>query len=212
MLNVIDDAERPERLEGLDPSTVVLAADLRKKDEITRLFAEAQVRVGGIDILVNNAGIYPRAGVFDIDDALWDEVHDTNLRATFFCAQTAARAMVARGGGRIVNVSSTAAFLGPTKGVHYAASKGGVIALTRSLARSLAPYRIAVNAVAPGVTATAQSALSEVEMEQRARKIPWGRVACPEDVARAVLYLASDFAEYVTGHTLVVDGGAGVPT
>src|SRR5439155_530128 len=123
----------------------------------------------------------------ELDERTWDAVHSVNLKGTFFCAQQAARLMVAQGSGRIINIASTSALLPDARGAHYCASKAGVIALTKSLALALAPQRIAVNAVAPGLTDTAQPryGMSEQEITDRGQAIPWGRIAQPEDIARA---------------------------
>jgi NAD(P)-dependent dehydrogenase (short-subunit alcohol dehydrogenase family) len=118
--------------------------------------------------------------------------------------------MIPQGSGRIINIASVSALVPDTRGAHYCASKAGVIAITKSLALALAPHRISVNAVGPGLTDTAQprGGSTEAEIAARAARIPFGRMAQPEDIARAVLYLASDLSEYVTGQTLFVTGGA----
>src|SRR5207237_7441848 len=126
-------------------------------------------------------------GVLELDEATWDAVQDVNLKGTFFCAQQAARLMIAGGrGGRIVNLASTSALLPDARGAHYCASKAGVIALTKSLALALAPQRIAVNAVAPGLTHPAQPryGMSEQELTDRSPASPWRRNAQPERAAR----------------------------
>jgi 3-oxoacyl-[acyl-carrier protein] reductase len=211
-VNYPDDARYPHQLAELGPGAVALAADVGKLAEIDALFDRVQGTFGGLDILVNNAGIYPRADVLDLDEATWDAVHDVNLKGVFFCAQRAARLMVERGGGGcIINISSVSALLPAANGAHYCASKAGVIALTKSLALALAPHRIAVNAIGPGLTDTAQPRYGMTEAEMAAYErdlIPWGRLAQPEDIARAALYLASDLGEYVTGQTLFVNGGS----
>ena len=174
------------------------------------MFAQLADVFGGIDILVNNAGIFPRATALELDEATWDRVHDVNLKGTFFCSQEAARLMIPRGSGRIVNIASDAALLPAARGSHYNASKAGVLALTKSLALEFAPYHIAVNAVAPGLTDTAQPryGMTEEEIAAEGAATPWGRIATAEDVARAVLYLASPLSEYVTGETILVTGGS----
>src|SRR5439155_22741869 len=153
---------------------------------------------------------YPRAEVMELDEQTWDAVHAVNLKGAFFCAQKAARMMIPQGSGRIVNIASVSALMPNTLGAHYCASKSGVIAITKSLALALAQHHIAVNAVGPGLTDTAQprGGSTESEIAARAAAIPFGRMAQPEDIARAVLYLASDLSEYVTGQTLFVTGGA----
>jgi NAD(P)-dependent dehydrogenase (short-subunit alcohol dehydrogenase family) len=209
-INYPDDAHFPEQHMTLGENTIVLKADVGDVDQIRTMFAALAEAFDGLDILVNNAGIFPRAAALDLDEGTWDRVHDVNLKGTFFCAQEAARLMIPRGSGRIVNIASDAAILPAVRGSHYNASKAGVLALTKSLALEFAPYRIAVNAVAPGLTDTAQPryGMTEEEIAAEGAATPWGRIATAEDVARAVLYLASPLSEYVTGETVLVTGGA----
>jgi NAD(P)-dependent dehydrogenase (short-subunit alcohol dehydrogenase family) len=166
---------------------------------------------GRLDVLVNNAGLNIPQGVFDVDEASWDDVIDTNLKGTFFAAQAAARHMVDRGeGGRIVNVASQAGVVGIENRSAYGASKGGAVLLTKVLAIELAQYGITVNAVAPTFITTelTRSTLEDpVWRERILSRIPLGRVGEVEDVAAATVYLASPAARMVTGHTLLVDGG-----
>ncbi len=167
--------------------------------------------LGRLDILVNNAGLNIPQGVFDVDEASWDAVLDTNLKGTFFCAQAAARHMADRGeGGRIINVASQAGVVGIEERSAYGASKAGAILLTRVLAIELAQHGITVNAVAPTfiVTELTRTTLENPAWRERIlSRIPLGRVGEPEDVAAATVYLASPAAALVTGHTLMVDGG-----
>jgi 3-oxoacyl-[acyl-carrier protein] reductase len=209
-VNYPDDAHFPEQYMTLGENTIVLKADVGDVDQIRTMFADLAEAFDGLGILVNNAGIFPRATALDLDEATWDRVHDVNLKGTFFCAQEAARLMIPRGSGRIVNIASDAAILPAVSGSHYNASKAGVLALTKSLALEFAPYRIAVNAVAPGLTDTAQPryGMTEEEIAVAGAATPWGRIATAEDVARAVLYLASPLSEYVTGETVFVTGGS----
>lgn len=209
VVNYPHESARPEGLDAL-PGAVAIRADIGKVAEIEAMFAEVAARHGGVDILVNNAGIFPRATVLDLTEAVWDAVHDVNLKGAFFTAQAAARQMVDRGvPGRIVNIASNAALQPEALGAHYAATKAGIVALTKSLALGLAPHGIRVNAVAPGLTDTDQprAGLSEAEIGAWRARVPLGRIARPDDVARAVVYLASDWSEYVTGQTLFVTGG-----
>lgn len=175
---------------------------------------------GALDVAVNNAGIFPPTPVLAIDEALWDKVLDVNLKAAFFVAQEAARAMVgAKRGGSIVNIASIDAFHPSGDLVHYDASKGGMVMMTRSMAKELTPLGIRVNGVAPGGVTTpgadlvmetfAQAAGTTAEQMNAgyARKIPGGRMGVPDDIATTTLFLASDAAIYVTGQSLVVDGG-----
>lgn len=167
--------------------------------------------LGRIDVLVNNAGVNVPQGVFEVDEESWDAVIDTNLKGSFFAAQAAARHMVDRGeGGRIVNVGSQAGTVGIEERSAYCASKGGVGLLTKVLAIELAPHGITVNTVAPTFVATELTRATLADPDWRERvlsRIPLGRVAGVEDVAAAVVYLASPAAKMVTGHSLLVDGG-----
>jgi 3-oxoacyl-[acyl-carrier protein] reductase len=209
-VNYPDDARYPNRLSELGAGAIAMRGDVGKMAEIQTMFATVAQEFGRLDILVNNAGIYPRAEVMDLDEQTWDAVHSVNLKGAFFCAQAAARLMIAQGSGRIVNIASVSGLMPDTRGAHYCSSKAGVIAITKSLALALAPHHIRVNAVGPGLTDTAQprGGSTEEEITARAARIPLGRMAQPEDIARAVLYLASDLSEYVTGQTLFVTGGA----
>jgi 3-oxoacyl-[acyl-carrier protein] reductase len=177
------------------------------------IVAQAASALGGLDILVNNAGVYPRVPMLEMEEADWDFVHDVNLKGSFFCAQAAARAMIAGGrAGSIVNIASVA-IRGAPRGVHYTASKGGVVAMTRAMALELAPHRIRVNAIAPGLTDTAQPRYGNTEEELRVMgaAIPLGRMAEPDEIADAALFLASDAARQITGQTLHVNGGSYMP-
>ena len=175
------------------------------------MVSAAEDAFGRIDILVNNAGVFPRVPFLDLTEDDWDYVVGVNLKGSCFCAQAVARAMVSAGRpGVIINLTSGAAFRSSPRGVHYVASKGGVLSMTRAMALELAPYRIRVNAIAPGLTDTAQPrhGSSEAELAEAARAIPLGRMARPEEIARAAVFLSSDDAGFVTGQTLHVNGGS----
>jgi NAD(P)-dependent dehydrogenase (short-subunit alcohol dehydrogenase family) len=196
---------------GHNRRAVTIQADMAKLDEVREMVDAVVAEFGGIDILVNNAGVFPRVDFLAMTEADWDFVHDVNLKGGVFCVQAAAKAMIACGrAGAIVNITSGAAFRGSPRGVHYVASKGGVVSMTRQMALELAPHRIRVNAIAPGLTDTAQPRYgsSEAEIAEMAAANPLGRIAEPEDIARAALFLASDQAGFVTGHTLHVNGGS----
>jgi NAD(P)-dependent dehydrogenase (short-subunit alcohol dehydrogenase family) len=167
--------------------------------------------LGRLDILVNNAGLNIPQGVFDVDEASWDAVLDTNLKGTFFAAQAAARCMVTSGeGGRIINIASQAGVVGIEERSAYGASKGGAVLLTKVLAIELAQHGITVNAVAPTFIATelTRGTLENPTWRERVlSRIPLGRIGESEDVAAATVYLASPASAMVTGHMLLVDGG-----
>jgi NAD(P)-dependent dehydrogenase (short-subunit alcohol dehydrogenase family) len=167
---------------------------------------------GGLDVLVQTAAVLIRRNsVFDVSEADWDTQHDVNLKASFFLAQAAARAMVQGGkGGRIVNFTSQGWQSGGFGGsVAYAATKGGIVSMTRGLARSLAKDKITVNAVSPGAADTAmmRSGMTDAALEATIAQIPLGYMAHPSQLVGAVLFLASDYADYITGATINVSGG-----
>jgi 3-oxoacyl-[acyl-carrier protein] reductase len=211
VVNYPDDARYPERLGELGENALAVRGDVGRLDEIDNMFAFLDENVESIDILVNNAGIFPRGEVLELDEATWDATHNVNLKGTFFCAQAAARRMAPRGSGHIINIASDSAVLAEVRGAHYSATKAGVIALTKSLALGLAPHGIKVNAIAPGLTDTAQPRYGYSEEELAAlvdAKIPLGRIAQPEDIARAALFLVSDLSGFVLGQTIFVNGGS----
>ncbi|MFK5952112.1 MAG: SDR family NAD(P)-dependent oxidoreductase [Desulfobacterium sp.] len=162
---------------------------------------------GRIDIVVNNAGIYPSAPFLDIEEKEWDEVFAVNLKGPMLMTQWVAKlAMIPQNGGRIINISSCDG-KNPTPGIaHYAASKAGLISLTKSMALELAPHNITANAIAPGWVET-QTVLQSDRWKTAVKQIPLQRLAKQEEIADAVIFLASDHAGYITGATLDVNGG-----
>jgi NAD(P)-dependent dehydrogenase (short-subunit alcohol dehydrogenase family) len=191
---------------------LALAADLRPVAGHARLIETIVGALGGLDILVCAAAVLVRRHtVDDVTEADWDFQHDVNLKATFFLNQAAARVFRTQGrGGRIINFTSQGWWSGGFGGsVAYAASKGGIVSMTRGLARSLAKDGVTVNAVSPGAADTAmmRSGMTDEQMAGVVAAIPLGRMAAPSELAGTVLYLASDHASYVTGATINVSGG-----
>jgi NAD(P)-dependent dehydrogenase (short-subunit alcohol dehydrogenase family) len=200
-----------EEVRGHGRRTLLVKADVAQIERVQSMVSAVERELGPIDILVNNAGVFPRVAFLDMSESDWDYVLDANLKGSCFCAQAVAKAMVAAGRpGVIINLTSGAAFRSSPRGVHYVASKGGVLSMTRAMALELAPHRIRVNAIAPGLTDTAQPRYgnSEQELAEMARAIPLGRMARPEEIARAAVFLASNDAGFVTGQTLHVNGGS----
>ena len=206
-------SETAGEIECLGGRVHELLLDISNEADVERAMTFL-AELGGIDILINNAGVFPRSPVLQMDPAEWDYVMNINLRGTFLCAQAAAVCMKAQGrGGRIINVTSGAAFVPTAQSAHYASSKAGIVALTRVLALELAAEGITVNAVAPGLTDTAQprSFYSETDLAAFAGRIPVGRLGQPEDIVPAVLFLCDDRSAYVTGQTVHVNGGLYMP-
>ena len=214
VVNYLDDLAAAERVAADARKTgvraLVVQAEVSRVDQDQALVARAVEELGGLDILVNNAGVYPRSPFLDLSEREWDFVLDVNLKGSCFCAQAAARAMIAGGRrGSIINLSSSSV-RGQPRGVHYTASKGGVVAMTRAMALALAAHGIRVNAVAPGTTDTAQPRYehSEAAMAEISRAVPLGHMAAPEDIADVIVFLASDAARHITGETVHANGGS----
>ena len=199
-----------EEIRSTGQRALTVRADIGKLAEIEPMVATVEQGLGPIDVLVNNAGVFPRVPFLQLRESDWDYVLDVNLKGTCFCAQAVAKRMVAGGRpGAIINLTSGAAYRGSPRGAHYCASKGGLVSLTRQMALELAPYRIRVNAIAPGLTDTAQPRYgsSEDEIAAIAQTIPLGRIAQPDDIARTAVFLASEEACFTTGQVLHVNGG-----
>ena len=178
-------------------------ADLTRVDDIRRLFAEVRAAFGRLDGLVNNAARYREMDVFEITEQDWDDIHAVNLKAVFFCCRQAAAIMLENGGGRIVNISSLGGIRPWSRHVPYGASKAGVIMLTRSLAKALAP-KITVNSVAPGVIRFDEEMPQEIA--RLAQAAPMRRCGRGDEIAQAVLHFLTG-PDFITGQVLAVDGG-----
>jgi len=189
---------------------LTIRADVADVEQIAAMVDTTVSELGRLDVLVNNAGVFPRVTFLEMTEAAWNLVLDINLKGSAFAAQAAARAMLAAGrGGSIINLSSRS-LAGAVLGVHYSASKAGVVGMTRAMALALAPHGIRVNAIAPGLTDTAQPRYGNTddELAEMAKLVPLGRMAQPEEIAALSVFLASDVAAYVTGQVYHINGGA----
>ena len=182
--------------------------DMTQMDSIDKLFADTEEKYGKIDILVNNAGITRDNLIMKMKEEDFDAVIQTNLKGTFNTIRHLSRQMLKQRSGKIINISSASGILGNAGQANYAASKAGVIGLTKTMARELASRGITVNAVAPGFVDTEMTAvLSEEIKENACKQIPLGKFGKPEDIANMVAFLASEKADYITGQVISVDGG-----
>lgn len=181
-----------------------ILTDVSVPDQVTAMVRATVEKYGTIDIVINNAGFGIWKSPLDLTVEEWDSVVNTNLRGAFLCAREAARFMKEHGGGSVVNIASTRAFMSEAGSEAYAASKGGVVALTHALAASLAHSSIRVNCISPGWIETGDySALREADHTQHLS----GRVGMPEDIARACLFLTGDGNEFINGENIIIDGG-----
>jgi len=189
---------------------VVVRGDVSNSRDVTSLVEDTLSTFGRIDILVNNAGIIFRKKILDSVEAEWDRTMDVNLKGVYLCSKAVAPVMLRQGGGKIVNISSISGLNAPASALEipdYAASKAGVIGLTRAMALNLAPT-INVNVVCPGATETEMfGTMTEEGKKLRLAETPLGRFGKPEEIAEAVAFLASDASSFITGETLVVSGG-----
>ena len=200
-------------MEAIGAKAWFCAADMRDQAAVRAAVAAAEERFGGIDILVQNAGMYPEVPIEQMTSDDWDLVHHTNLRGTFFAVQACIPAMRARGGGRIVLVSSITGVRTGFPGLaHYGATKAGMNGFMRSAALELAPYGITINAVEPGSIRTeGLAALGAPAIAAMEECIPLRRLGQPAEIGTTALFLASDLASYITGQSIVVDGGQTLP-
>lgn len=194
--------------EKIGANAIAVELDVSNRESVSAAISRMIEKCGKLDILVNNAGITKDGLAMRMKESDWREVLDANLSGAFYCIKDSLRHMIKAKTGVIVNISSVVAQMGNPGQANYSASKGGLEAMTRSLALEYANRGIRVNAVAPGFIETDMtSGFNETEREELARKIPLGSLGKPEDIARAVAFLASDRASYITGHVLNVSGG-----
>jgi 3-oxoacyl-[acyl-carrier protein] reductase len=199
-----------EEIEGMGCEAFALAADVAKRKDAEMIVDETVARFSGLDILVNNAGIWKSSPIEEMSDGEWDEMIGVNLTGTFNCIRAAVPPMKEARSGRIINISSTAGQRGEAFSAHYAATKGAMISLTKSIAVELAPYGILVNCVAPGWTVTdmTRDDLLGSRRESILQTIPLARAATADEIAGSVVFLASELATFITGEVLNVNGGA----
>lgn len=196
------------RIRASGSEAITVKADVRNLDEVKQMAALTKQTFGRIDILVNNAGILRDNYVTFMKDEEWNDVLDTNLKGAFYGIKVVGKELVRQKSGRIITIASDAGLLGDLMRANYAAAKAGLLGLTRTAAREFAAHGITVNAVSPGIIETDMiSDLVETRKNKQRELIPQGRFGRPEEVAEAVLFLASDDAAYITGEVICVDGG-----
>ena len=198
-------------IKSLGANATLVKGDVSKVEDVSSIVTKVIQVFGSIDFLVNNAGVFPRVPFLDMKEHDWDHVINVNLKGSFFCSQAVAEFMISSGkGGCIVNLASQAINGNAPNGVHYVASKSGIVGLTRALAIELAEHNIRVNCVAPGLTDTSQPRYgsSEKEIANAVKKIPIARIIQPAEIATLTTFLCSENASMITGQTYHVNGGA----
>ncbi|SOC35459.1 3-oxoacyl-[acyl-carrier-protein] reductase [Ureibacillus acetophenoni] len=197
-----------DEINSMGTNAIAVQANVADVDSVTQLMDTAIKEFGSIDILVNNAGITRDNLLMRMKEDEWDDVINTNLKGVFLCTKAVTRQMMKQRSGRIINISSIVGVMGNAGQANYVAAKAGVIGLTKTTARELASRNILVNAIAPGfITTEMTGALSEDMKNAMLSQIPLAKLGQPEDIAKAVVFLASDDSSYMTGQTLHIDGG-----
>jgi NAD(P)-dependent dehydrogenase (short-subunit alcohol dehydrogenase family) len=196
-------------IERVGGKASALYTDISNEGSVRGMIDHTLNEHGHVDILVNNAGIFPTSSVEEMAEEEWNRVIGTNLIGTFLCSRAVVPHLLTQRSGRIISLTSGRAFQGARHGAHYAASKAGIIAFSKSLALELAPYGITVNVICPGITDTAQPRghQTEEQIYAQGERIPLGRIGQPEDLAGPAVFLASDAAGFITGQTILANGG-----
>ncbi len=208
LADVVDPTQIQASAEEIGGGAIAVSADVTNPDDCGAAVSQVEEALGPIDVLVNNAGITRDGLLIRMNDADWSAVLDVNLKGVFNMTKAVARGMMKRRSGRVVNIASVVGITGTAGQANYSASKAGVIGFTKTVAKELASRGVLVNAVAPGFIDTDMTkALPESARETLLKLIPLSRLGSPDDVARAVLFLSSDLASYITGQVVVVDGG-----
>jgi 3-oxoacyl-[acyl-carrier protein] reductase len=202
-----------EAIQKMGSQAVAVKADVAKKVEAEALVKATVDHFGGIDVLVNNAGFTRPAMMTKMTEQQWDEVVDLHLKGAFLCTQAAAQHMIAKNRGKIINITSVAGVVGTVGQINYSAAKGGVISMTKSMARELARYNICANVISLGIVTTDMS--EKITTDEKLKEVYMNRIllkrfAEPEDVTPAFVFLASDEGNYITGQLICVDGGYGM--
>ncbi|MBS7649772.1 3-oxoacyl-ACP reductase FabG [Candidatus Bathyarchaeota archaeon] len=212
-----DDAKKVfETVTSMGRRSVLIKADVSKSDQVKMMVDRVIGEFGRIDILVNNAGFTKMASILELTEDVWDEIVDVNMKGTYLVSREVLKHMVDRKSGVIINMASVAGIVGETAlpgNLHYNAAKQGIVAMTRTMARAFAPD-IRVNAIAPGVILTdfhARAGVTEEKIKKRIQDVPLLRAGRPEEIASVAVFLASEDSSYITGQTIVVDGGLGMP-
>jgi NAD(P)-dependent dehydrogenase (short-subunit alcohol dehydrogenase family) len=225
VINDLDEATAGKVSEAIvreGGKSVAICADITSKGQVLQMVDQVARECGSIHVLVNNAGLFIPMDFFDLDEETWDKTFSVNVKGMFLCSQAVSPMMIKQSHGRIINLASIQAKIPSARYMHYCASKASVLHFTRVLALILARHKITVNAIAPGPTGTEmldavmkgdpgmERLIIEGDAQQFRIGIPMGRIAAPEDQAKAILFLASEAAGHITGQTLHVDGGQSI--
>lgn len=200
-----------QKVKKVGGNAVAIGADVTKNSDISSIVETTIEEFGTVDILVNNAGVSGRTPIFETSEDIWQRILDVNLKSAFFCSQYVAKIMSQKGSGKIINLSSTSGFIAGPVQIPYAVAKAGIRMMTSAMAVELAPFNINVNAIAPGLIRTSMTegafGSEEALLKRAADKTPMVRPGTPQDLVGGVIYLCSSDSDFVTGHTLVIDGG-----